>query len=145
MLFDIEDLTAAEAALCDFYDTQLAALRRTELHSLYSIAERLHSHKVSVGSGLRQSMERCGWRVGKNRTTLLRYAFVYQRIKPDEFRQLVALSDGKGYPAAFWDLVETAELSPEHRRAVLLDRQLERTRSTRIETGRLRPIAGDEE
>jgi hypothetical protein len=112
-------LDETEKALCESIDALLARAWREELRALYEAAELLHTHKRIAGDDLRASLLRCGRRLEKNRTTLLRYAFVSQRIKRDEFHEYLALSDARGYPVRFWDLIDVAELSRPQRRAEL--------------------------
>jgi hypothetical protein len=112
----IELASEAESRLCDAFDRTVAIVRRVELWGLYEISRHLHELKAQAGQDLRRSLLRCGKQLGKDRTTLLRYAFVHQRIRISEFGQLVAMSDYRGYPASFWDFVEVAHLSLEERR-----------------------------
>jgi hypothetical protein len=119
-------LLAQEDDLCTFYIAAMVEARRSELRALYEIAGRLHAHKARIQDGVRESLKRCGRRLGKDRTTLLRYAFVYQRIKAHEFDILISLSDARGFPPTFWDLVEVAERSREMRLNALIKRLAER-------------------
>jgi hypothetical protein len=120
-------LTDAESSLCEFYDKTLVELKRHELRMLYAVSHRLLEHKVQVGDDARASLERLGRRIRKDRTTLLRYAFVPQRVKPKEFEELVALSDARGYPPTFWDFVCVAEFSRNDRADRLRERLLRRS------------------
>jgi hypothetical protein len=112
-----ESLVVAEADLCAFYDRTLAEQRRAELRAMYVIGGRVRAHGQLAFDRLRQSLLRCGQNVGKNRTTLLRYAFVHQRIGPSEFEELIRKGDARGYPVTFWDLIAVAKLSRVDRRA----------------------------
>lgn len=111
-----------EEELCTFCNRTMAEARRAELRALYQIAGRLHEHKTTAGDHVRDSLVRCGQRIRHDRTTLLRFAFVYKRIKPEEFERLIALSDARGYPPTFWDLIAIARLSLENRFQALVDR-----------------------
>jgi hypothetical protein len=123
---DNPGIATQEDDLCKFYIAAMAEARRSELRALYAIAGRLHAHKSRTQNRLRESLMRCGGRLGKDRTTLLRYAFVYQRIKAEEFAMLISLCDRRGYPPTFWDLVDVAERSREMRLSVLIARLAER-------------------
>jgi hypothetical protein len=112
-----EYLSEAESALCELVDETLAKARRADLWALYEVAGHLSDYKVRTHANLRGSLLRCKRRLRWDRTTILRYAFVYQRIRPREFTHLVAMSDARGYPATFWDFVEVARLGMEERHA----------------------------
>jgi hypothetical protein len=108
-----------EDELCTFVHQSVAELKRHELRTIYAIGSRIRQHKALMGDSVRASLTRCGERLGKNRTTLLRYAFVSLRIKPDELEELIQMVDPAGLPPAFWDLVEIAPLARDARRLAL--------------------------
>jgi hypothetical protein len=128
---DEREISDRERELCEFYLHTIASVRRFELRALYAIASRLHKHRAPESGTLRESLKRIGRVIRKDRTTLMRYSFVYQRIKPDEFECLISLSDPKGLPATFWDLIEVAELSKENRARDLSQRLRLRDGSSR--------------
>jgi hypothetical protein len=134
------DLTAEESELCAFHDRKFAEQRREELRAHYSFAQAVRNHRSASEATrgcLRASLERCCTVIGKNRSTLVRYANIALRIKPDEFERLLTLSDARGYPIAFWDLVEVAALSMAQRQSELIER-LSRRPTASVGTPRLR-------
>ena len=135
-------LTSDEMTLCEFHDLRLAECRRDEVRAHYAVAQRVRDHRMATVDGLRESFERCGRRIGRDRTTLIRYATVAQRIKPDELESLLTLSDRRGFSITFWDLVEVAGLGLAERRTELARRLDERRyeRSSRPPAGRAASI-----
>jgi hypothetical protein len=108
-------LTEDERALCAFIDGRRAELSRTELRALYAIGHKVQEHRLALVGAESESLRRCSERLGTHRTTLCRYSFVARRIREGEFDSLIALSDPRGYPVAFWNLIEVAQLSREQR------------------------------
>ncbi|MGD0530496.1 MAG: hypothetical protein ABSE49_35510 [Polyangiaceae bacterium] len=141
---DDKRLAEAERALCAYYDATLSEHQRGELRVLYAIAAVLDEHRALAADDLRRSLERCGGRLGKNRTTLLRYSFVHRRIAPSEFSELIGLSNARGYPATFWDLVDAAKLRRPDRRAYIEERLGLGTRPSLAQDGR-QPSGGSED
>jgi hypothetical protein len=113
----------------------MASLWRDELHARYSIGQRIARYQRHIEVSERKAFASLVERIGADRTTLSRYAFVSKRIHPPEFEALVALGDARGYPASFWDFVEIASRAQPERYRLLQEHLAVRTPAT---TQRLR-------
>jgi hypothetical protein len=120
-------LTVAEHALCNEIDEIRGGAKRAALWTMYEIAGCLAKHEVVAQENLRKSLIRCGLRLDMARTTLSRYAFVHRRIRPTEFAELIRISDERGSPCTFWDLVQVAKLSIETRHDEIVRRLVTRS------------------
>jgi hypothetical protein len=112
----IEPLTMTEVALCREVEAIRGEAKREDLLKMYEIAGCVARHEIVTKEGLRKSLIRVGLRLGKARTTLSRWAFVYRRISRPRLVVLIGMSDDRGEPCTFWDLVRVAKLPPERQR-----------------------------